>query len=146
MEGFKHKSFEVSGVQGPPTGIKKIEWSYTAHYMASKCDSMPSAVWIWDMTTLELASVLIHLNDVKSFKFSPNTNDLYIVTGTGRVYTWAPLGASVIELPQAGFGKDSLNQTSLSKLRWNPKSSNMLLMDKNSLLIGIPPNDSPQMY
>ena len=108
--------------------------------MASKCDSMPSTVWVWDMTTLELASVLIHLNDVKSFKFSPNSNDLYIVTGTGRVYTWAPLGASVIELPQSGLG-NSLNTTCLSKLRWNPKSSNLLLMDKNSLLIGIPPND-----
>ena len=131
MEGFKHKDFNQVGVNGPPTGIRKIEWSYTAHYMASKCDAMPTTVWIWDMTTLELASVLIHLNDVKSFKFSPNSNDLYIVTGTGRVYTWAPLGASVIELPQDGFGKDSLNHTSLSKLRWNPKSSNLLLMDKN---------------
>jgi hypothetical protein len=68
--------------------------------MASKCDQMPNAVWIWDMTSLELTTVLIHLNPVKSFKFSPNSNDLFITTGTGRVYTWNPQGASVIELPQ----------------------------------------------
>ena len=109
--------------------------------MASKCDQMPSTVWIWDMTTLELASVLIHLNPVKSFKFSPSSNDLYIVTGTGRVYTWAPQGASVIELPHAGFGQENLSQTVLSKLKWNPKASNLLLMDKNHLLIGIPPTN-----
>ena len=82
------------------------------------------------MTTLELASVLIHLNPVKSFKFSPHSNDLYIVTGSGRVYTWAPLGASVIELPQPGLGNDDINHTSLMKIKWNPKASNLLLMDK----------------
>ena len=76
-----------------------IEWSYTAHYMVSKTDNMPTALWVWDMTTLELASVLIHKNPVKYFKFSPTSNDLYIVAGAGRVYTWAPLGASVVELP-----------------------------------------------
>lgn len=67
--------------------------------MVSKTDNMPNAVWIWDMTTLELASVLIHINGVKGFKFSPDSDDLYIVAGAGRVYTWAPLGASVVELP-----------------------------------------------
>ena len=98
-EGFKNSKFENVGLDGPPTGVKKIEWSYTTHYMASKCDNMPHTVWIWDMTTLELASVLIHTSPVKNFSFSPTSNDLYIVTGQGRVYTWAPLGASVIELP-----------------------------------------------
>ena len=60
---------------------------------------MPTTVFVWDMTTLELQSVLIHMHPVKSFKFCPNKNDLFIVTGNGRVYTWAPLGASVVELP-----------------------------------------------
>lgn len=101
---------------------------------------MPTAVWIWDMTTLELATVLIHLNPVKSFKFSPNANELYIVTGSARVYTWTPVGASVIELPAAGFGSESsMKTTSLTSLKWNPNASNLLLMDKGDLLIGIPP-------
>jgi WD40 repeat protein len=107
--------------------------------MASKCDNMPSTLWIWDMTTLELASVLIHTSPVKSFKFSPSSNDLYVVTGSGRVYTWAPQGASVIELPQSGFGKDLISNTTLNKVRWNPNARNLLLMDKGELLIGIPP-------
>ena len=139
IEGYKNSKFENVGSQGPPTGVQKMEWSYTTHYLASKCDQMPTAVWIWDMTTLELASVLIHLNPVKSFKFSPNTNDLYIVTGSGRVYTWSPQGASVIELPQGGFGNDAINKSCLNNIKWNPNSSNLLLMDKSELLIGIPP-------
>ena len=90
VEGFKNSRFEKVGVDGPPTGVKQLEWSYTGNYLASKCDSMPTAVWIWDMSSLELASVLIHLNSVKNFKFSPNSNELYVVTVTGRVYTWTP--------------------------------------------------------
>ena len=91
------------------------------------------------MTTLELASVLIHTSPVKNFSFSPSSNDLYIVTGQGRVYTWAPLGASVIELPQKGFANDTVAGVSLNKVKWNPNSRNLLLMDKCDLMIGIPP-------
>jgi WD40 repeat protein len=61
------------------------------------------------MSTLELASVLIHTNPVKCLKFSPSSNDLFIVTGTGRLYTWNESGASVIELPQNGIGNDAIN-------------------------------------
>lgn len=140
IEGFTKSKFETAGTAGPPTGIAKIDWSYTTHYLATKVDAMPNAVWIWDMTTLELASVLIHQNPVKTFQFSPNSNDLYILTGNSRVFTWAPLGASVIELPQSGFGKDLVNSTQLNKIKWNPNSRNMLLFDKAELLIGIPPS------
>ena len=92
------------------------------------------------MTNLELAAVLIHLNPVKSFKFSPNSNELFMVTASARVYTWTPQGASVIELPQAGFGADNLGKScNLGKVKWNPNASNLLLMDRGELVIGIPP-------
>jgi WD40 repeat protein len=120
----------------PSGGVSKIEWSYTGHFMVSKSDAMPKAVWIWDMTTLELATVLIHKNNVKNFKFNPNSNELYIVAGAGRVYTWGPLGASVVELPIGGEQTVALN-----KIIWNPNSGNLLLMDKVNLMIGIPPSE-----
>lgn len=105
--------------------------------MASLCENQPTTVWVWDMTTLELASVLIHLYPVKSFKFSPQSNDLYIVTGSSKVYKWSPTGSSVIELPQSSQAKHQ----NLSKIKWNPNSRNLLLMDKSEVLIGIPPID-----
>ena len=125
---------KVEAGAAPVGGVSKIEWSYTGHYMVSKSDIMPKAVWIWDMTTLELVTVLIHKNNVKNFKFNPNSNELYVVAGAGRVYTWGPLGASVVELPVGGD-----QSISLSKIIWNPNSGNLLLMDKQNLLIGIPP-------
>jgi hypothetical protein len=53
------------------------------------------------MTTLELASVLIHLNPVRDFKFMPQTHSLYISTGQKRLFVWTQQGACVIELPQS---------------------------------------------
>ena len=111
VDAYKTAKTELVGNKGPPLGVQKMEWSYTSHYLATRCDNMPTTLWIWDMTTLELASVLIHINPVKQFKFSPNSNDLYIVTGQGRVYSWAPLGTSVIELPHAGLGTEQINQS-----------------------------------
>lgn len=108
------------GLDGPPTGVKHLQWSYTSHYLATQSEQSPATVWIWDMTTLELASVLIHQHPVKDFKFSPHSNDLYLVTGAGRVYTWAPLGASVVELPQSGFGNMDISMIGLHKIIWNP--------------------------
>jgi hypothetical protein len=36
-----------------------------------------------------------------------------------------------------------MNKSCLTKIKWNPNSSNLLLMDKNELLIGIPPREDP---
>ena len=41
VDSFKTSKFENVGLAGPPTGVQKIEWSYTTHFMASKCDNMP---------------------------------------------------------------------------------------------------------
>lgn len=74
MNAFLHSTFDQVGLKGPPHGVQQMEWSFDAQYLATKCESMPAVVWVWDMTTLELATVLIHLQPVKSFKFSPHAH------------------------------------------------------------------------
>ena len=49
---FQSSTYEQAKLNGPPTGISMLEWSYDSHYLATKCESSPTAVWIWDMTTL----------------------------------------------------------------------------------------------
>lgn len=66
---------------GPPTGVKNVEWSFDSAFIATKVESMPNAVWIWDITTLLLTTVLIQLNPVLSFKFAPESQKLIIGTG-----------------------------------------------------------------
>ena len=49
---------------GPPTGVKNVEWSFDSTFIATKVESMPNAVWIWDITNLQLSTVLIQLNPI----------------------------------------------------------------------------------
>ena len=100
QQAFQSSTYETVKLKGPQTGVQLIEWSFDSHYLATKCESMPNAVWIWDMTTLELSTILIHLNNVKSFKFSPNSQTLVIGTGQSRVFVWTPKGACVVDLPR----------------------------------------------
>jgi hypothetical protein len=73
IQAFQASTFEKVGLQGPPTGISLLDWSFDSLYLATRCDSMPTAVWIWDMTTFDLHTVLIQLNPVKTFKFAPHS-------------------------------------------------------------------------
>lgn len=35
IDGFKKSQYEKVGLDGPPTGVSHIEWSYTSHYLAT---------------------------------------------------------------------------------------------------------------
>ena len=108
------------GLRGPPTGIQSIEWSFDSQYLATKCESMPNAVWVWDMTKLLVAAVLIHISPVKTFKFAPHSQQLYIGTGESRIFIWSPKGASVENLPRNDFSAHGPNAVSVHRIIWNP--------------------------
>ena len=107
-------------------GIKNIEWSFDSQYMATKCETMPNAVFVWDMTQLQLATILIHLNPVLSFKFAPHSQQLYIGTGQPRVFMWSPKGACVIDLPRNEYAAQGPNAVSVKRILWNPRGSNLV--------------------
>lgn len=96
---------------------------------------MPQAVWIWDLTTLELHTVLIHLNQVKSFKFAPHSQQLIIGTGQSRVFAWTPSGSCVIPLPQYMDVSSGLH---VQRVRWNPRGTNLVFSDKQHAILGFP--------
>mgnify|MGYP000928606455 CR=1 FL=1 len=77
-----------------------MDWSFDSQYLATKCETMPAAVFVWDMAKLELAAVLMHLHSIRSFKFAPHSQQLFIGTGQSRVFMWSPRGASVVDLPR----------------------------------------------
>ena len=35
IEGFKNSAYEKVGLDGPPVGVNKMQWSYTSHYLAT---------------------------------------------------------------------------------------------------------------
>ena len=142
MQAFMTSTFEKVGLKGPPVGVQQMEWSFDSQYLATKCEEMPQTVWIWDLTTLDLTSVLIHLDHVRCFKFAPQSHALYIATGQKRLFSWGQQGACVIELPQNELISQA-QPTCLSviRLKWNPSGSNLVLIDAKHALLAFPQSD-----
>ena len=138
---FLHSTFDQVGLKGPPTGIQSIEWSFDSQYMATKCETMPNSVWVWDTTTLSLAAVLMHIHSVKTLKFAPHSQQLYIGTGQSRVFMWSPNGACVIDLPRNEFAAQGPNQVNVHHILWNPKGTNMVFTDRAVAILGFPSAD-----
>ena len=99
---------------------------------------MPKAVYIWDVTNLELVAVLIHLDVVKTFKFAPHSQQLFIGTGQSRVFMWSPRGASVIDLPRNEFAAQGPTKVNVQRVIWNPRGTNLVLTDRNVAILGFP--------
>ncbi|GAB4821177.1 hypothetical protein N2152v2_008223 [Parachlorella kessleri] len=109
----------------PKLGVGCISWSHDGSYVLTRCDSMPSAVWVWDTSRLELAAVLTQTQAVKCAEWDPASNRLAVCTGSTKVYLWSPEGASCVHIPLPGFRAASL--------RWHPAGACLLLADKEAV-------------
>ncbi|EAS04393.2 WD repeat WRAP73-like protein, putative (macronuclear) [Tetrahymena thermophila SB210] len=117
------------------SGVTDVTFSFNANYIASKSASFPNAVFIWEVSLLELRYIILLQNPVKGFLWSHNSNNLIIYAGSNKIYFWSLDGASVCELPQ--YGK----QFSVNKVLWNKNSKCLVLIDRRDAIIGYPPID-----
>ena len=131
-----HSTYEQVGLKGPPTGVSMLEWSFDSKFLATKCETSPNAVYVWDMTKIQLAAVLIHKDSVKTFKFSPNSMQLLIGTGQSRVFIWSPKGASVVDLPRNEFAAQGPSQVCVQRIAWNPDGTNLVLSGGPVAILG----------
>ena len=121
IQAYQQSTFEKAGLVGPPTGVSIMQWSYDSRYLATKCDQMPNVVSVWDIQTVELHSIMIYLQAVKTISFSPNSHHLIVATGTPRFFLWTPDSASVYELSQDATmtSNPALNTLGVNKVKWN---------------------------
>lgn len=68
----------------------------------SSSDSVPNAVWIWDIRKLRLLAVLEQLCTVRAFQWGPQQPRLAICTGGSKVYLWSPAGCVSVQVPGEG--------------------------------------------
>jgi WD40 repeat protein len=107
----------------PKVGVSKIEWSADARYLASKSDSFPNTIWIWDTAKLRLSAVLVHVEPVRSFVWHPRETLLAICTASPNIYMWTPDGASCAKSP---------SETAIVGLQWNPVGSSLLVTERTA--------------
>ncbi|KAL4858112.1 WD repeat-containing protein [Chlorella vulgaris] len=107
----------------PKLGVGSVSWSFDGSYIATRCDSMPSAVWIWETSRLELASLLLQTRSVRSLQWCPSDNRLVVCTGDSKLYLWTPDGASCVHIPLPGFRA--------SGLCWHPDGGSLVLTSRD---------------
>ena len=105
----------------PKLGVGTVLFSPDCKYMASKNDSMPNAVWIWDVTKLCLSVLLVQSNPVREFKWDPRQSRLAVCTGNSKLYLWSPAGCVSVNVPvESTF--------SVQKLSWHPSGTSLALI------------------
>ena len=111
----------------PKIGISSIMFSGNSSFIASRNDTMPTSVFIWDVKASSLLAVLVQLEHVRVMQWHPTKSLLAICASTPNIYIWTPDGAYVVHVPQ-----ETLNVVSL---RWNEEGSSLLLIDKEQAVI-----------
>lgn len=109
-----------------------LAWSKDSQYICTRNDSMPTALWIWDMQRLEVAAILVQKEPIRAAVWDPTCTRLLLCTGSSHLYMWTPSGAFCVCSPLPGF--------SITDLKWNIDGSCLLLKDKDAFCCAtVPP-------
>ncbi|CAK9016062.1 unnamed protein product [Durusdinium trenchii] len=108
----------------PRQGITSAQWSPDERYLATKHESFPSVVWIWDLGRMALKSLLKHQSTVKCMAWDPaargELSRLALSTSDPVLFFWSPGQAEA--LPCA---------LSAARLRWRADGRSLLLQERD---------------
>ena len=126
--------FKLSNVNFKGIGtISQIECSFDSKLIASRNDSIPNAVFIWEINSLKLNTVIVHIKNVKDFKWSPKENVLIIVTENEKCYVFSLYNVYLVELIS-----DSQKAFQANFIKWNNDGESFIISDKKQMIIGHP--------
>ncbi|KAL9267780.1 WD repeat-containing protein [Drosera capensis] len=108
----------------PKQGVGLLSWSCNSKYICTRNDTMPTALWIWDISYLELAAMLVQKDPIRAAAWDPTCTRLVFCTGSSHLYMWTPSGAYCVSVPLPDF--------SVLDLKWSSDGSCLLLKDKES--------------
>ncbi|CAL4253458.1 unnamed protein product, partial [Meganyctiphanes norvegica] len=105
----------------PRLGVGVMQFSSDNRYLATRNDNMPSTLWIWTVTKLQLKAVCVHTNPVKAFAWDPKQSRLAVCTGNNYVYFWSPFGCLTVAVPAA-------SSLQITGLKWHPSGRQVALL------------------
>ena len=106
---------------------------FDSKLIASRNDNIPNAVFIWDINSLKLNTVIVHIKNVKDFKWSPKENILIIVTENEKCYVFSLYNVYLVELIS-----DSQKAFQANYIKWNNDGESFIISDKKQMIIGHP--------
>eukprot|EP00069_Balaena_mysticetus_P011953 bmy_21478T0 len=108
----------------PRIGVGALAFSPDSCFLATRSDSVPTAVWIWDIRKLRLFAVLEQLSAVRCFQWDPRQARLAICTGGSKVYLWSPAGCMSVQVPGEG-------DFQVLSLCWHLSGDSLALLSKD---------------
>ena len=119
----------------PKVGISLVAISHDARFAASKNELYPSVVFVWDLTKLQLNSLIVQKHEIAHLTWCPSetTSTLNVSTGDGKLFLWTERVASVCQVPvsKENFG--------VQNIRWNPNGKSFAAIDKNNSMVFVYP-------
>ncbi|KAI8617294.1 WD40-repeat-containing domain protein [Chytriomyces sp. MP71] len=115
---------------GPPRrGIGFASFNCTGSLLCTRSDAAPTALWIWDLTRLAQAALLLQMQAVRCVAWNPMRPGVLAVScGGACIYLWeAGTGACAIEVPAVGF--------SIVGMQWSPDGRSLVLMDRDKFTV-----------
>ncbi|CAE7696877.1 WRAP73 [Symbiodinium sp. CCMP2456] len=120
------EALDAEGI--PKQGITLAAWSPDEHFLATKHESFPCAIWIWDLGRLVLHSVLRQRNTVVALAWDPTArgarNRLAGSTTDASLLLWTPRATTLTAAPMVA-----------GKLRWRSDGRSLLLQEKDRFCV-----------
>jgi len=111
----------------PKLGVGLSAWSPDSRYLATRCDSMPSALWIWETVRLSLYSLIVQDTPILGAMWDPTQSRLALCTGNNKVYFWSCNGCSCVDVPTPDF--------CVRKVMWSPHGEYLVLQDRRAFCV-----------
>ena len=108
-------------------GVHFLSWSPDGKYIASRTESMPTSLWIWDASRRRLHSILLFKNPVSSVAWCPCTLLLTVVTNSNMLYIWRPDGICWLQVPEDNFD--------IKVLKWNSNGNALMLANTEHYIV-----------
>jgi WD40 repeat protein len=115
----------------PKLGIAVLDWELDGNYLLSRNDRTPSTLFIWDIASLQLHSVLCQGEAIKCAVWNPGHSRLALCTGSSRIYLWSQDGGACVDVPIKNFKVHGIS--------WSPDGTMLVLSDKNAFCCCFPP-------
>ncbi|ORX48102.1 YVTN repeat-like/Quino protein amine dehydrogenase [Piromyces finnis] len=120
----------------PKIGISMCLFNSTGIFLLTKNDNMPNYLWIWNIATLKLVTIIEQLLPIKQVSWNPVIpGRLAFITGNSNIYFWdAEMGyCECVDVPALNFEVHSI--------KWNPNGKSIVLMDKDKFCLAFPIED-----
>ena len=111
-------------------GVGLAKFSASGRYLATRCDSVPSAVWIWDMENLSLFSLAVHKCPVVAIEWDPvhtKEDTLAMSCNTDHVYVWSVSGVLALKVPNCETLNGAGELGPIRSIDWSCKGNCLIL-------------------